>query len=79
MQNTIVKVMSKPGCVQCVMTVKKLKSLQIAHLVIDMTQDDSAIALVKRMGYLSAPVVIAGSDHWSGFQPDKIESLLESA
>jgi len=24
------------------------------------------------LGYLQAPVVVAGDDHWSGFRPDRI-------
>jgi glutaredoxin-like protein NrdH len=27
------------------------------------------------LGYLQAPVVVAGNDHWSGFRPDRIKVL----
>ena len=27
------------------------------------------------LGYLQAPVVVAGSEHWSGFRPDRIKAL----
>lgn len=27
------------------------------------------------LGYLQAPVVVAGNDHWSGFRPDRIKAL----
>ena len=27
------------------------------------------------LGYLQAPVVVAGGEHWSGFRPDRIKAL----
>jgi glutaredoxin-like protein NrdH len=27
------------------------------------------------LGYLQAPVVVTGNDHWSGFRPDRIKAL----
>jgi glutaredoxin-like protein NrdH len=27
------------------------------------------------LGYLQAPVVVVGNDHWSGFRPDRIRAL----
>jgi glutaredoxin-like protein NrdH len=27
------------------------------------------------LGYLQAPVVIAGDEHWAGFRPDRIKAL----
>ena len=29
------------------------------------------------LGYLQAPVVVAGNEHWSGFRPDRIKALGE--
>jgi glutaredoxin-like protein NrdH len=40
-----------------------------------MSQDETALELVKALGYQAAPVVIAGDDHWSGFRPDMIAKL----
>jgi glutaredoxin-like protein NrdH len=31
------------------------------------------------LGYLQAPVVTAGDDHWSGFRPDRIKALSNHA
>jgi glutaredoxin-like protein NrdH len=30
---------------------------------------------VMALGYLQAPVVVAGNEHWSGFRPDRINGL----
>ncbi|MEC7028447.1 MAG: glutaredoxin domain-containing protein, partial [Pseudomonadota bacterium] len=47
----------------------------IAYEYIDLTKDESAMDMVKGLGYMQAPVVVAGEDHWSGFRPDKISTL----
>jgi glutaredoxin-like protein NrdH len=43
---------------------------------IDLSQDESAMALVKELGYSAAPIVVVGDDHWSGFRMDKISALV---
>ena len=35
--------------------------------------DSEARDYVIALGYLQAPVVVAGNDHWSGFRPDRIK------
>jgi glutaredoxin-like protein NrdH len=47
----------------------------VSFNVVDMTEDSNALDLVKALGYQSAPVVISGDDHWSGFRPDKLDSI----
>jgi glutaredoxin-like protein NrdH len=37
--------------------------------------DSEARDYVMALGYLQAPVVVAGNDHWSGFRPDRIKGL----
>lgn len=72
-----ITVYSKPNCVQCTATYRALDRAGINYDVVDMTEDVSALDMVKEMGYLAAPVVVAGEDHWSGFQPDKIAALAQ--
>lgn len=71
-----VTVYSKPSCPQCSATYRKLDEKGIKHEIIDISQDESALAYTKELGYLQAPVVVAGEEHWSGYRPDKIESLV---
>lgn len=71
----MVTVLSKPACVQCTATYRALDSAGVEYEIKDLSQDPEALALVKELGYLQAPVVIAGEDHWSGFRPDKISQL----
>jgi glutaredoxin-like protein NrdH len=70
-----VTVYTLPSCVQCDSTKKFLDRNDVEYNVVDMSQDETALELVKALGYQAAPVVIAGDDHWSGFRPDMIAKL----
>lgn len=70
-----ITVYSKPACVQCTATKRALDKQGIEYEIFDVSVDDKALQTVKELGYLQAPVVIAGDDHWSGFRPDKISEL----
>lgn len=74
-----VTVYSKPACVQCNATVRALDKKGIEYNVIDMSQDMDALERVRALGYMQAPVVMTGADHWSGFRPDKIAELGKSS
>lgn len=72
----MVTVYSKPSCVQCTATYRKLDENGVEYRVVDISQEADAFAHVKSLGYLQAPVVIAGEDHWSGFDPNKLDALI---
>lgn len=71
-----VTVYTLPSCVQCDSTKKFMSKNDIEFVEVDLTQDMEAYKLVKSLGYAAAPVVVAGEDHWSGFRPDKIQSIV---
>ena len=70
-----VTVYTKPACVQCNATYKALDKQGIAYEKVDISLDTEARDYVMALGYLQAPVVVAGNDHWSGFRPDRIKAL----
>ena len=70
-----ITVYTNPSCVQCEQTKKYLTSKELSYDVIDLSENPDALEMVKALGYSSAPVVIAGDDHWSGFRPDIISKL----
>lgn len=70
-----VTVYTLPSCVQCESTKKLLTKNEIPFEVVDLSEDETAMDMVKSLGYASAPVVIAGEKHWAGFRPDMISSL----
>jgi len=74
-----VTVYTKPACVQCNATYRALDKKGIAYQSVDISQDPEALERLKALGYLQAPVVVTEADHWSGFRPDKIDELAQTA
>jgi glutaredoxin-like protein NrdH len=74
-----ITVYTKPACVQCSATYKALDRQGIAYDTVDITLDPEARDYVMALGYLQAPVVVAGNEHWSGFRPDRIKALAAAA
>ena len=69
-----ITVYTKPNCVQCTATFKALDKAGIAYAKVDISVDAEARDYVMALGYLQAPVVVAGDEHWSGFRPDRIKA-----
>ena len=78
-QQDKVTVYSKPACVQCDATYRALDKKGIEYTVVDISADVDALERVRALGYLQAPVVVAGEESWSGFRPDQITALANRA
>jgi glutaredoxin-like protein NrdH len=72
-----ITVYSTPSCVQCKATYRALDKKGVPYEVVDVTTDAQALAMVHGLGYVQAPVVVAGDEHWSGFRPDRIAAAAE--
>ncbi len=70
-----ITVYTKPACVQCNATYKALDKQGLSYEIVDITEVPEARDYVMALGYLQAPVVVAGGEHWSGFRPDRIKAL----
>ena len=70
-------VYSKTACGKCVFTKKWLESKGIPYEEKRTDLDEDARNEVIEMGYQELPVVVAGDEHWSGYQPDKLAELVE--
>lgn len=70
---------TKPACMQCNATKKALDRAGLEYTTVDISMDDAARDYVMALGYLQAPVVEVDGEHWSGFRPDRIRTLAESA
>lgn len=77
MTETTVTVYSKPACVQCTATKKKLEAKGIRYVEYDVTESAAALEYVtEELGYSAAPVVaVDDHNHWSGYRPDLIDNL----
>jgi glutaredoxin-like protein NrdH len=79
MNDVSVTVYTKPACVQCNATYRALDTQGIAYQKVDITVDSVSRDYVMALGYLQAPIVVAGTQHWSGFRPDRIKALSAPA
>ena len=73
----IVRVYSKPNCVQCTLTKTLLQAEGVSFVEEDIT-DPQNLEAAKSLGVLAAPVVVvgeSGDDMWAGFQPDRIKEI----
>ncbi len=74
-----VTVYTTPSCAQCEMTKKTLTRGDVKFDVVDLSTDAKAMEYVtKELGYTAAPVVTAGTQHWSGFRLGAIQNLVKA-
>jgi glutaredoxin-like protein NrdH len=73
----VITVYSKPVCQACKATYRYLDKAGLEYEVVDLTEDAEAAAFVASLGYTSAPVVVAGDEHWSGLKVDRINALSQ--
>ena len=78
----MLKVYSKPNCIQCEMTKMWLTQNKIPFETVDTEANPEALELLSHYGWQTLPVVAIddeisdNSKSWSGFQIDKLEALL---
>jgi glutaredoxin-like protein NrdH len=71
-----VTVYTKPACVQCDATKRTMDKLGISYEAIDVTANQDAFDMLVEKGFKAMPVVNAGDEWWSGFNPEKINGLV---
>lgn len=75
----MIKVYSKPDCMQCKMTKKFLSDHDVPFEEIDVLEDETALELIKSHGFFSLPVVTTNDSFdgaWCGFRIDRLEELV---
>lgn len=73
-----ITVYTKPACVQCDATKRVLSNLDVPYSIRDLSTDADARDYVLALSYSSAPVVVAGGEHWSGFRPDRLAAVAKA-
>lgn len=71
----MVRVYAQKNCMSCAMTHKKLDQLGIPFESIDVGEDHDARDYVLSLGALETPVVVVGTDWWTGYRPHRLEAL----
>lgn len=81
-KSPVITVYSKPACVQCDATYRPIERAGliegVEYVSIDVTQDPEAERFVRGLGYLQAPVVVFGDEHWGGFRPDPLKAAISA-
>ena len=73
----MIKVYSKPNCMQCEFTKKFLTENGLQFEVRDVFESEQFKDEVVELGFTSLPVVVAdGHEPFSGYRPDKLDELL---
>ncbi len=70
-----VKVYTNPTCQPCRKTKQALQARGIEYQEIDLYATPDAIADIAALGYRSVPVVVTETDHWTGYEPDRLAAL----
>lgn len=76
----MIKVYSKPNCVQCEMTKEFLKQNNVEFEEVNVFEDEEALELIKLHGFKRLPVVTRNNSFdfvFSGFQIDLLDELVQ--
>ena len=79
-----ITVYTNPSCMACDATKKYLTERNTKFETVDLSTDELALAAVKDLWYLQAPVVFVrypnGSEtHWNGFNPSKLDGFIATS
>lgn len=70
-----VVLISSPGCQPCRISKKILHDNGVEFTERNVAEDPEALELAKSLGHATTPIIIAGDDHWSGLDPDRLKRL----
>lgn len=78
----MIKVYSKPKCVQCEMTKEFLKQRNVEFEEMNVEENEEALGQIKASGWRRLPVVIVTKNNsieyaFSGFQIDLLNELVQ--
>ena len=73
-----ITVFGKKGCMQCKMTASIFTDNDIDFDYIDIEDVPEAREYISELGFQGLPVVICGGASWNGFQPEKINDVVDA-
>ena len=74
-----ITIYSKPNCPQCAATKRAFDRLGAPYTVVDITTDPVALATLQEAGFRQAPVVFVDSDFWTGYRPDRLQTVSSAS
>ena len=72
----MVVVYTKNNCQPCTATKRKLNDMNIEFEERNIETTEGAYEEVVNLGYKQVPVVLANGEHWSGFDPVRLTSIV---
>lgn len=72
-----VSIFTTKSCAQCESTKRQFNKLGIRYDELALEQHPEMLDQFKALGHLTAPIVQAGDQTWSGFRFDKIQALAK--
>jgi len=73
----ILKIYSKPRCINCDATKRMFDQNGIEYEVLDISVDEKAMEFVVKNGFQAAPVVVYNDISWCGMRPDMIQKVTQ--
>lgn len=73
----MITIYSAENCNKCTMTKSQLDKLGLEYNEVRIDLDDDARAYCMSLGYLTVPVVVTETEHWSDFRIDRIKALAK--
>ena len=73
----MITIYSKPNCVRCEMVKRYLTDKGVPFGVIDVFEDDKALAMLRDKGFSQMPVVDVNGEFHTGFQPNLLAKAGE--
>lgn len=77
-----IEVYSKPSCIQCTQSKKRLEQLGLEYTETDIFDNPEAYTFItEELKFRAAPVIVVKDtegvivESWAGFNPEKIETL----
>lgn len=74
----VIRVYSKPRCVQCTAVKRHLDKAGAVYDVVDISLPENAgdFEAIKALDYTQAPVTFVNDDHFGGYNPDAIDDAV---
>lgn len=69
-------VITKPGCQQCKATERWLTKRSVQFAVYTVRPEGSWAQELREAGWKQLPIVVTSSSSWSGYRPERLESVL---
>lgn len=73
-----VTIYTKPDCVQCQATLRRLDAAGVSYTLTDLSKDPDMVEHMRAAGFTTVPIVEYGEERFAGYRPDRIKALTQT-